>query len=114
MFPLSAERLSFLEIAKFWSRAIKPHASREELLALLESTWWKGEFKGNSALNRLQFLRKMFDTRREPDMQSVVFVTPNDAGPPTETPLPGGEFLVDLRPRIKCTRRNGSLDRRFL
>jgi hypothetical protein len=100
MFPLSAEKLPFLEIADFWSREIKPPASYNELLAILESAWWKGELKGNSALNRLQFLRKMFEIRREPDMQSVVFVTPNDAGPPKETPLAGGEFVVDVRPRI--------------
>jgi hypothetical protein len=100
MFPLSAERLPFLEIADYWSREIIPRASHKELLALLESAWWQGELKGSSALNRLQFLKKMFDARREPDMQSVVFVTPNDAGPPIETPLPGGEFLVDLKPRI--------------
>jgi hypothetical protein len=98
MFPLSAEQLPFLEIAKFWSRDIKPHASYEELLALLESAWWKGELKGNSALNRLQYLRKMFETRREPHLQSVVFVTPNDVGAPTEIPLPDGGMVV--RPKI--------------
>ena len=66
----------------------------------MESAWWKGEIKGNSVLNRVQLLRKTFDARRESDMQSVVFVTPSDAGPPKETPLAGGEFIVDIRPRI--------------
>jgi hypothetical protein len=103
MFPLSAERLPFLEIADFWSREIIPRASHKELLALLESAWWQGELKGNSALNRLQLLRKMFDARREPDMQSVVFVTPNDAGPPIENPLAGGGVVVDVRPRISVS-----------
>src|SRR6476660_2591785 len=100
MFPLSAEKLSLLEIAEFWSREIKPAASKKELLARLEAAWWLGEITGNSAITRLQFLKKMFESRQEPHLQSVVFVTPNDAGPATETSLEGGEVVVDLRPRI--------------
>jgi hypothetical protein len=98
MFPLSAEKLPFLEIADFWSREIEPHASQTELLAQLESAWWLGEITGNSVLTRLQFLKKMFESRREPYMQSVVFASPNDAGPPTEIPLPDGGVVV--RPKI--------------
>jgi hypothetical protein len=101
MFPLSAEKLPLLEIADFWSREIKPPASHKELLALLESAWWQGQLKGNSALNRLQFLKKMFESRHEPHMHSVVFVTPNDAGPTTETWLAEGGVVVDVRPRIR-------------
>jgi hypothetical protein len=98
MFPRSAEKLPLLEIADFWSREIIPRASHKELLALLESAWWQGELTGNSALDRLQFLKKMFKSRREPYMQSVVFASPNDAGQPTEIPLPDGRAVV--RPRI--------------
>jgi hypothetical protein len=98
MFPLSAEKLSFREIAGYWWR--ESRASKDELLALLESAWWRGELKGNSALNRLQFLKKIFDSRQEPHMQSVVFVSPNDAGPLAEAQLADGGFVVDVRPRI--------------
>jgi hypothetical protein len=98
MLPLRAEKLSFREIADHWSR--ESRYSKDELLALLESAWWRGELKGNSALNRLQFLKKMFGSRHEPHLQSVVFVTPNDAGLPAQTPLPGGGVLVDVTPRI--------------
>jgi hypothetical protein len=94
MFPLSADILPLVEIADFWSREIRPPASRDELLACLESAWWRGEFKGSSAFNRLQFLRKMFEARRGPDLQSVAFASPNDAGPPTEIPLADGGVAV--------------------
>ena len=33
-------------------------------------------------------------------MQSIVFVTETDAGPPTDTPLADGGVIVDIRPRI--------------
>jgi hypothetical protein len=96
MFPLSGDKLSFLKIADYWSR--ESRASQNELLAQLEAAWWLGEITGNSALNRLQFLKKMFESRREPHMQWVVFASPNDAGPPSEIPLPNGEIIV--RPKI--------------
>jgi hypothetical protein len=99
MFPLSAEKLPFLEIADFWSREIIPRATQKELLALLESAWWRGELKGNSALNRLQFLKKMFESRREPYMQSIVFASPDDTGQSTGIQRqPHGGFVV--RPQI--------------
>jgi hypothetical protein len=98
MFPLSAEKLPLLEIADKWSREIVPRASLKELLSLLEAAWWKGEIKGNSALDRLQFLQKMFESRRQPYMQSVVFVSPRNAGQPTEIHLADGGVVV--RPEI--------------
>jgi hypothetical protein len=63
MWPLSAEKLPFLEIARFWSREIIPRASYKELMALLEEAWWQGELKGNYVPDRLQFLKKMFESR---------------------------------------------------
>jgi hypothetical protein len=97
MFPLSADRFSFLKIADYWSREIRPRASRDELLARLESAWWRGELRGNSWDSRLQLLAKMFEKRGEPELQSVAFVSPNDAGPPTEIPLPDGGVAVVRR-----------------
>jgi hypothetical protein len=98
MFPVSAEKLPLLEIADFWSREIP--ASKKELLARLEAAWWLGEITGNSAITRLQFLKNMYRSRHEHDMQSIVFVTQSDAGPPTDTPLADGGVIVDIRPRI--------------
>jgi hypothetical protein len=98
MFPLSADKLSFLKIADYWSR--ESRASQNELLAQLEAAWWLGEIVGNSAITRLQFLKNMYQSRHEPDMQSIVFVTQSDAGPPTDTPLADGGVIVDVRPRI--------------
>jgi hypothetical protein len=96
MFPLSAEKLSFLKISDYWSR--ESLASQNELLAQLEAAWWRGEISGNSAITRLQFLEKMYRSRHEPYLQSVVFITPSDAGTPTEIPLPDGGIVV--RPEI--------------
>jgi hypothetical protein len=42
----------------------------------------------------------MYRSRHEPDLQSIVFVTDSDAGPPTDTPLADGGVIVDRRPRI--------------
>ncbi|UPT96131.1 hypothetical protein J4G48_0045060 [Bradyrhizobium barranii subsp. apii] len=97
MFPLSAEKLPLREIADFWSREIKPRASRDELLARLESAWWRGELRGNSWDSRLQLLKKMFEKREEPELRSVAFVSPSDAGPPTEVPLSDGSIAVVRR-----------------
>jgi hypothetical protein len=89
MFPLSADKLPLLEIADFWSREIKPRALQQELLALLEAAWWLGEITGDSD-TCLQFLSKMLRLRTQPFLQSVVFITPDDGGPPIETALASG------------------------
>ena len=77
MFPISADKLSFLKIADYWSR--ESLASQDELLAELEAAWWRGQITGNSAKTRLQVLRSMYESRH--DLQYVVFITPNDPGP---------------------------------
>jgi hypothetical protein len=101
MFPLSEEKLSFLEIAKYWSREIRPPASRDELLATLEAAWWRGEVVGKSPRTRLQLLQIMFGLRESQSYQGIVFVTPNDLGRPVGTGLKDDEAkVVDLSPRI--------------
>jgi len=90
IFPTSADRLSLFAIADHWSE--ESGASQKKLLAHLEAAWWLGEIKGNS--DRLQLLKIMFRSRHEPDLQSVVFVTPDDVGPPADIiPLVGGGVL---------------------
>ena len=96
MFPISADKLSFLKIADYWSR--ESLASQDELLADLEAAWWRGQITGNSAKTRLQVLRRMYELRH--DLQYVVFITPNDPGPQTQTARADGGFDVDLTPRI--------------
>jgi hypothetical protein len=88
MFPLSADKLPLLEIADC-SREIKPRASQQELLALLEAAWWLGEITGDSD-TCLQFLSKIFRLRTQPSLQSVAFITPDDGGPPIEAALASG------------------------
>jgi hypothetical protein len=80
MFPIPKGKLSFREIADFWSREIQPPASRKELLALLEEAWWLGEIVGDAGFSRPELLKNMFKSKRLfPD---IVFVTKDDAGPP--------------------------------
>jgi hypothetical protein len=100
MFPRSEEKLSFLKIAEYWSREIRPLASRDELLAILEAAWWRGELIGKSPRTRLQLLQIMFGFRESPPYQGIVFVTPNDPGRPAVTELKNGEVGVDQSPRI--------------
>ncbi len=106
MFPISAATLPLVKIADYWSREIEPPASRDELLALLELAWWLGELRGSSWDNRLQLLTKMFEKRGEPELQSVAFVSPNDAGPPTEIPLPDGGIVVRQIVSVPDTAQN--------
>jgi hypothetical protein len=100
MFPRSEEKLSFLKIAEYWSREIRPPASRDELLASLEAAWWRGELVGESPRTRLQLLKIMFSSRESPSYQGIVFVAPNDPGRPVIAELEDGEVGVDVSPRI--------------
>ena len=44
MFPIpSGRKLSFVEIAKYWSREISPSASPRELRDAISKAWWRGE-----------------------------------------------------------------------
>jgi hypothetical protein len=104
MLPLTADKLSFREIAKFWSREIHPHASRDELVDTLEAAWWRGEVVGTAATTRLQLLRSMFAQRASPSFEGIVFVTPDDAGRSAVTERANGEVWVDVAPRITVPR----------
>ena len=97
MFPISDDTLPFHKIADYWSREIQPPASQAELVDKLEAAWWRGEITGISAFTRLEFLRRAW---QRSSLDEVVFITPDDSGPSTETPLADGGVLVDLRPRI--------------
>jgi hypothetical protein len=100
MFPITTDKLSLFKIADYWSREIQPPASRDELLALLEGAWWRGEISGDSATTRLQFLKNMFKLIPKCDAPRIVFVAGGEAGPPTYFELPNGSVSVDVRPRV--------------
>ena len=100
MFPIAKDALSFREISNYWSRAINPPASSEELFHTLEAAWWLGELRGDSLHSPLQLLKKMFTLMRDRDDLGIVFIVGNSAGPlPIE--LPDGSVTVDLRQVIR-------------
>lgn len=95
MFPLASDDLSFADISDFWSRYLKT-ARPDELLALLEKAWWRGEIRGVATTTRLQLIRSMFRSLRERSDLGIVFVREGDKPPPRVTELPDGSARVDL------------------
>jgi hypothetical protein len=103
MFPITRDKLSFIEISNYWAREIQPPASEIELLTLLEQAWWLGEIGGVAAVSRLQLLQGMFQAMRDRPDLGIVFVQGEDQTAPAEvTELKDGGARVDLRPRIPC------------
>jgi hypothetical protein len=50
VFPVpSNQQLSFLKIADYWSREMKPPANSDELFDLLVKAWWRGELVASGA-----------------------------------------------------------------
>jgi hypothetical protein len=100
MFPITKDKLSFIEIADYWARDPGPSTSEMELLALLEQAWWLGEIPGVTAVSRLQLLQGMFQAMRDRHDLEIVFVQGDHTAPTVVTELEDGGALVDLRPRI--------------
>jgi hypothetical protein len=100
MFPIAEPRLSLSKISNYWSRAIEPPASQNELLKVLESAWWLGEFCGDSAISRLELLKGMFKSMRHRDDLGIVFVEGKGVDEPPPKKLPDGRLLVDVPHRI--------------
>jgi hypothetical protein len=99
MFPISKEKLTFREIADYWSREIWPPAPANELLDIIVRAWWLGELVGY-APPRFELLKKMAGKRnKEDELTNLIFVTPEDVPPPTKQP-PSGNTYVDIRPRV--------------
>jgi len=101
MFPISKETLSFLAISEYWSREIQPPASPNELLALLEGAWWLGEMHGDSAISRLELLKRMFKSMHDRDDLGIVFIVGNDAVRPLVKELLDGSLMVNVRHEIR-------------
>jgi hypothetical protein len=100
MFPITKKSLSFLEISNYWSREIQPRASQNELLKCLESAWWLDEIHGDSALSRLEFLKRMFKSMQYRDDVGIVFIAGSDIYKAPEKYLPDGSALVTVKHQI--------------
>jgi Bacterial regulatory proteins, gntR family len=95
MFPISDATLSLSRIADYWSREIRPHASALELLKLLESAWWRGEFVTQEGASRLSLIRHLYNSSND-----YVFTAGEESGPP-DIERPDGIVEVNVRPRIR-------------
>ena len=61
MFPIpSGRKLSLIEIAKYWSREIKPPASPKELRNVISKAWWRGELLVASGPSRPKLLGVLY------------------------------------------------------
>jgi hypothetical protein len=104
MFPIATSTLSFGEIADYWSREMQPPASWNELLSILVSSWWLGEFRGDSIHSRLQLLKIMLSSKYRDDL-GIVFIVGDDPGPPP-VELRDGSQEIDVRPQIHVPSSN--------
>jgi hypothetical protein len=107
MFPIAKDKLSFPEIADYWSREIDPRASWKELFHILEAAFWLGEVRGDFVQSRLQLLKEQFTLMRDRDDAGVIFLVGNSAGPPP-IELPDRSVTVDLRQQIRVP--SGNID----
>jgi hypothetical protein len=93
---LSEQKLSVGEIAKYWSREMKPPTTRQELLDALSKAWWRGEIRGRAPSTRLQLLQSMFRSVGAGADLGIVFVREGDGPPPKGIELPDGVVDIEL------------------
>jgi hypothetical protein len=104
MFPISNETLTFSKIADYWSREIKPPASKSELLDLLIRAWWRGEI---GAPSRLKTLKAMFvKASCENQPNDILFTPGEDVLLTIVKELPEGLVEVDCRRRVPVPSRD--------
>jgi hypothetical protein len=106
MFPINERKLSIADVANYWSREIHPPASQMELLATMVGAWWGGDLLANLPVSRVVLLKQMFKSMHGRADAGLVFVTPDDPGPPEVTELSDGGAEVDVRPRIPVPSNN--------
>jgi hypothetical protein len=105
MFPIpSGRKLSLIEIARYWSREIRPSASPEELRLALGTAWWRGELVTANSPSRLNLLRTLY-LRCADYIASVI---PDMPEPPTTRLLDDGD--VEVFRRVKILLPNGDPD----
>jgi hypothetical protein len=108
MFPIREPALSFLKISQYWSGEIHPPKSQNDLLKDLEGAWWLGEIHGDSALSRIELLKRMFKSMQHRDDLGIVFVVGEGASEPRYKEFPDGSMLV--RVQIEVHVPSGDID----
>jgi hypothetical protein len=96
MYPIPSERkLSVVEIAKHWSREIKPPAPAQELRDDISKAWWRGELVAPNAPSRLGVLQHYYLM----SAKFIAFAIPNTEEPPQWVAGDDGEieFVRPLR-----------------
>jgi hypothetical protein len=104
VFPIAKVALSLLEISDYWSREIRPSALPNELLSMLVSAWWLGEFRGDFRHSPLQLLKIMYTSTFRDDL-GIVFIVGGGKGP-SPVVLPDGSWEIDVRPQIHVPSSN--------
>jgi hypothetical protein len=89
MFPIAAESLSILQIARYWSREISPPVSPEELRLEIEKAWWRRDLKGEGP-SPLSVLRSLYGECQD----CIAFVPSGEQGPPQFEELADGKARV--------------------
>jgi hypothetical protein len=92
MFPIASKHpLSFVEVANYWRREIKPAATFNEVLNLLSGGWWRGDLVADGA-HRADLLRFLFLHYSD----VIVFAVPGFPEPPQVRELSDGGVEVKL------------------
>jgi hypothetical protein len=94
MFPIPPGRkLSFIEIAEYWSGEIKPPTRPQVLLIAIGQAWWRGELVAANGPSRLKVLRTLYSTCTD----SIAFIIPDMTVPPQSKLRDDGGWEVFLR-----------------
>jgi hypothetical protein len=96
MFPIpSGRKLSFIEIAKYWSGEITPSVSPKELRDTISKAWWRGELVAENGPSRLNLLRALYLNCAD----FIAFAIPGMEEPEQWRSLDGGalEFVRPVR-----------------
>lgn len=97
MFPIPSGRtLSLIDIAKYWSREIKPSASPHELRDTLSRAWWRGELVAANGPSRVDALRALHSKCAD----DIAFVAPGTPEPLHSRLLDDGGVKVCLSIRV--------------
>jgi hypothetical protein len=91
MFPIpSGRELSFIEIANYWSREIRPSASPQELRMAMSKAWWRGELTAAKGPSRPKLLQAVYLHCAN----NIAFAVPGVTDPPHSRLLNDGSVEV--------------------
>ena len=97
MFPPKTSALTLYKIADYWSRQPEVQFNKEELLALLEEAWLRGDLPSLSPMQRLGLLRSLYKQGSD----RFIFLVGEAKAPVREKSRRHGGVNVDLRPIIR-------------